>query len=95
MIIDFGCKDTEKIWEGEKTRKWNEQVIKIALRKLFMLHAARNINDLRIPPSNRLHSLKGNLKEYYSISINMQWRIIFIWNEGKVIKVRITDYHKL
>jgi proteic killer suppression protein len=93
MIIDFGCKDTEKIWEGEKTRKWNEQVIKIALRKLFMLHAARNINDLRIPPSNRLHSLKGNLKEYYSISINMQWRIIFIWNEGKVIKVRITDYH--
>lgn len=93
MIVDFNCKNTRKVWNGEKTRKWSDQVIKIALRKLFMMHAARSLEDLRIPPSNRLHSLKGALKGYYSISVNMQWRIIFKWNEGQVKDVRITDYH--
>ena len=63
------------------------------MRKLFMLNAAHNLEDLRIPPSNRLHALQGNLKDYHSISINMQWRIIFIWNNGHVKAVKITDYH--
>jgi len=93
MIVEFSCKETEKVWNGEKTRKWNAQICKIALRKLFMLNAAHKMEDLLIPPSNRLHSLKGKLKDYHSISINMQWRIIFIWNDGRVKRVRITDYH--
>ena len=93
MIVEFSCKETEKVWNGEKTRKWSARICKIALRKLFMLNAAHILEDLRIPPSNRLHALKGNLNDYHSISINMQWRIIFIWNNGLVKGVKITDYH--
>ena len=93
MITDFSCKDTEKVWKGEKTKKWSDTVVKIALRKLFMLHAAHNLNDLRAPPSNRLHPLKKDLKGYYSISVNMQWRIIFMWADGKATNVSIKDYH--
>jgi proteic killer suppression protein len=93
MIVEFDCKETEKVWEGDKTKKWSIQIVRIALRKLFMLNAAHSLEDLRIPPSNRLHALKGKLKGYYSISINMQWRIIFIWNEGQAKGVKITDYH--
>lgn len=93
MIVEFNCKETEKVWNGEKTRKWSNQIVKIALRKMFMLNAAHILDDLRIPPSNRLHALKGNLKDYHSISINMQWRIIFQWNDGQVKSVSITDYH--
>ena len=93
MIVEFSCKETEKVWNGEQTRKWSGQICKIALRKLFMLHATHGLEDLRIPPSNRLQALKGNLKGYYSISINMQWRIVFLWNNGQVKGVKITDYH--
>lgn len=93
MIIEFSCKETEKIWNGEKTRIWSSQIVKITLRKLFMLHAAHVLDDLRIPPSNRLHALKGDLKGYHSISINMQWRIIFQWNDGQVRRISIIDYH--
>jgi proteic killer suppression protein len=93
MIVEFSCKETEKVWKGEKTRKWSKQIVRIALRKLFMLNAAHVLEDLRIPPSNRLHALKGNLKDYHSISINMRWRIIFQWNDGQVKRVSITDYH--
>jgi toxin HigB-1 len=93
MIVEFSCKETEKVWNGEETRKWSAQICKIALRKLFMLNAAHKLEDLHIPPSNRLHPLKGKLKDHYSISINMQWRIIFIWNDGQVKGVKITDYH--
>ena len=93
MIVEFSCKETEKVWKGEKTRKWSHQIVKVALRKLFMLNAAHVLDDLRIPPSNRLHALKGNLKDYHSISINLQWRIIFKWNDGQVKHVKITDYH--
>ena len=93
MIAEFDCKETEKVWKGEKTKKWSSQIIKIALRKLFMLNAAHRLEDLRIPPSNRLHALKGNLKGYHSCSINLQWRIIFLWNDGQVKGVKITDYH--
>lgn len=93
MILDFACKDTEKVWEGVKTKKWSGSLVKIALRKLFMLNAAHHLNDLRIPPSNRLHPLRNELKDYYSISINMQWRITFKWEGGNVTRVSIVDYH--
>lgn len=93
MIESFGCRHTEKVWKGVKTRKWSDKIANAALRKLTMIHAADEIQDLRIPPSNRLHKLKGNMKEYWSISINEQWRIIFIWDRSKASEVQIIDYH--
>jgi proteic killer suppression protein len=65
----------------------------IALRKLRMLHAARTVTDLRVPPGNRLELLKGKLAGFYSIRINDQWRICFDWSEGDAVDVRIVDYH--
>ncbi len=93
MIISFGCKYTEKIWKGEHSNTWNSQIVNIALRKLFMVNAANNIKDLMIPPSNRLHKLQGDMSEYWSISVNMQWRIIFKWEEGEASDVQLVDYH--
>lgn len=93
MIVGFDCKDTERVWQGKKTRKWDDKVVKVALRKLFMLNAANHINDLRIPPSNRLHPLKKGRAGYYSISVNMQWRIIFWWHDNHANNVKIVDYH--
>lgn len=93
MIKNFGCKHTEKIWKGIKTTKWSTEISNNALRKLFMINAAGDIQDLKIPPSNRLHKLKGNLKEYWSISVNDQWRIIFKWESGNAFEVQIIDYH--
>jgi toxin HigB-1 len=93
MIESFGCKDTKKIWEGAKTQKWSSEISNRALRKLFMIHAAGELKDLMIPPSNRLHKLKGDLSEYWSISINDQWRIIFIWENLHAQEVQIIDYH--
>ena len=93
MIISFGCKHTEKIWKGEHSNQWSNQIVNIALRKLFMVNAANNIKDLMIPPSNRLHKLQGDMSEYWSISVNMQWRIIFKWEEGDASDVQLVDYH--
>ncbi len=93
MIQSFGCKHTEKVWLGEPSKKWSDEVANRALRKLTMLNAATDIQDLKIPPSNRLHKLKGNLKDYWSISVNNQWRIIFIWEDKNAFEVQIIDYH--
>lgn len=93
MIISFGSKETEKIWQGERSKKLPSEIQEIARRKLRMLHNSQSITDLRIPPSNRLEKLGGNLKEFYSIRINSQWRIIFKWNEGQASEVEIVDYH--
>lgn len=93
MIVSFGSKETEKVWLGERVAKWAVEVQQIGRRKLRMLHNSQNIADLRIPPSNRLEKLSGNLKDYYSIRINDQWRIIFKWETGQAFEVEITDYH--
>lgn len=93
MIVSFGSKETEKIWNGERVAKLPLEVQIIGRRKLRMLNNAQNIADLRIPPSNRLEKLSGNLKEFYSIRINDQWRIIFHWSNGQAPKVEIIDYH--
>ncbi len=93
MIESFGCKHTEKVWDTAYTKKWSTDVVDHSLRKLFMLHAAREIRDLRIPPSNKLHKLKGTMKMYWAIRVNDQWRIIFKWNNGKASDVQIIDYH--
>lgn len=93
MIVSFGNKETEKIWVGERIKKLPNEIQEIGRRKLRMLNNSQNINDLMIPPSNKLEKLKGNLKEYYSIRINDQWRIIFKWTNGNAFEVQIVDYH--
>ena len=94
MIISFGNKQTEKIWNGERDRKIPLEIQKTGRRKLRMLNNSQNISDLRIPPSNRLEKLSGNLKEFHSIRINNQWRIILKWNNNNSEDVQIIDYHK-
>ncbi len=93
MIISFGSKETRKIWEGERVKNFSTDLQEIARRKLRMLNNSQNTADLQIPPSNRLEKLKGNLKEYYSIRINDQWRLIFKWDNGNASEVEIVDYH--
>jgi proteic killer suppression protein len=93
MIISFGSTDTEKVWNGERVKKWPIEIQSIGRRKLRMLNNSINLADLRIPPSNRLEKLAGKLKDHYSIRINDQWRIIFKWNIGNASSVEIIDYH--
>ena len=93
MIISFGSKETEKIWNGIVVKKPSIEIQQIGRRKLRMLHNSQNLTDLRIPPSNRLEKLAGDLKDFYSIRINNQWRIIFIWENGNASNVEIVDYH--
>jgi proteic killer suppression protein len=93
MIISFGDKNTEKIWNGIVVKKPAIEIQEIGRRKLRMLHNSIDINDLKVPPSNRLEKLKGNLKEFYSIRINNQWRIIFKWENNNAFEVEIIDYH--
>ncbi|HNQ61576.1 MAG TPA: type II toxin-antitoxin system RelE/ParE family toxin [Bacteroidia bacterium] len=93
MIVSFASKNTSKIWEGERVKHIAPDIQQIARRKLRMINNSVNISDLRIPPSNRLEKLGGKLKEYYSIRINNQWRIVFRWKQGNASQVEITDYH--
>ncbi len=93
MIISFGSKETEKIWKGNRVKKMSIDVQNDGRRKPRMLNNSQDIADLRIPPSNRLEKLTGKLKEFYSIRINKQWRIIFLWQNGNASEVEIIDYH--
>ncbi len=93
MLTSFGDKDTKKIWEGERVKGFSTEIQETARRKLRMLNNSQDLNDLLIPPSNRLEKLKGNFKEFYSIRINNQWRIIFKWDNGNAEEVEIIDYH--
>jgi proteic killer suppression protein len=93
MIKSFGSKETEKIWNGDRVKKLPLEVQKIGRRKLRMINNSIDIDDLRIPPSNRLEKLSGKLNDFYSIRINRQWRIIFQWNNGNALEVEILDYH--
>lgn len=93
MIISFGTKETEKIWNGERVKKLPSDIQETGRRKLRMLNNSQKFTDLTIPPSNKLEKLKGNLKEFYSVRINNQWRIIFKWNNGNAFEVEIIDYH--
>ena len=93
MIVSFGSKDSEKIWNGTVVKKPSIEIQQIARRKLRMLNNSQNLNDLRIPPSNRLEKLSGDFKKFYSIRINNQWRIIFMWENGNANEVQIVDYH--
>jgi len=90
MITSFGSKETEKIWNGIRVKKMPIEIQNIGRRKLRMLNNSQDIADLRIP---RLEKLTGKLKDFYSIRINKQWRIIFTWEKGNASEVEIIDYH--
>ena len=93
MIRSFGCKETERIWEGHVSRRLPHDIQNRALRKLRQLDAALVSDDLKNPPSNHLEILKGNRKGQMSLCINDQWRICFRWTDGEATDVEIVDYH--
>jgi len=94
MIVSFGSKDTERIWQGERVKKIPLEIQKVGRRKLRMIHNSQSLADLRIPLSNRLEKLKGKGKDFYSIRINDQWRIVFRWENNHTYDLEIMDYHK-
>lgn len=93
MIVSFRGKETEKLFSGKFSRNLPTDIQRVAARKLKLLNDAAELNDLRIPPANRLEALKGSRKGYYSIRINDQWRICFRWTRGNAHSVEIVDYH--
>lgn len=94
MIVSFRCQETRTIWMGERSRRLPTEIQAAALRKLRLLAAAKRLDDLRVPPGNRLEALSGNRAGCYSIRINDQWRICFRWSEGGASDVEIVDYHR-
>ncbi len=93
MIKSFKSKETKKIWHGEISLRLPQDIQHIARRKLRMLNNAIQLNDLKVPPNNRLEALKGKRTGEYSIRVNDQWRICFKWRNGNVLSVIIEDYH--
>jgi toxin HigB-1 len=93
VIRSFGDKQTEMIFQGERSRTLPPDIQSRANMKLFRIDQATQLEQLALPPSNRLETLAGNLKGFWSIRINQQWRIVFRWNAGDAFDVKITDYH--
>ena len=93
MIQSYRNSDTEKVANRERSRRLPADIQRRAQAKLMMLNNAKDLNDLRIPPGNRLESLSGGRKGQYSIRINDQWRICFVWTRGHAYQVEIVDYH--
>jgi proteic killer suppression protein len=93
VIKTFKDAETKRIYQRERSRKLPTDIQQAALRKLRMINNSANINDLRVPPANRLEKLSGNREGQYSIRINDQWRICFEWKNGDALNVEITDYH--
>jgi len=93
MIRSFGDSETEKVFKREYSKKLPEDIQKRARQKILLIDAAAEINDLRVPPGNRLEQLKGDRSGQHSIRVNDQWRICFTWDDGDAYDVEITDYH--
>jgi len=93
VIKTFKDAETEKIYQRERSRKLPSDIQQVALRKLRMINNAINLNDLRVPPANRLEKLSGNRVGQHSVRINDQWRICFEWRGSDAFNVEITDYH--
>lgn len=93
MLRSFRHKDTERVWRRQRSRRFDPEAQRMALRKLLILDAADTLGDLRVPPGNRLEKLKGDRAGQYSIRINEQWRICFRWTTAGPEEVEITDYH--
>jgi proteic killer suppression protein len=94
VIRSFSDSKTAQVFNRIRVSKWGKDIQRQALRKLLLLEAAENVEDLRVPPGNKLERLKGNRKGQYSIRINDQWRICFKWSNGNATDVEIVDYHK-
>jgi proteic killer suppression protein len=93
VIRSFKDKETERVWQGKRSRRLSHTVQASARRKLRMLNNAQSTEDLRIPPANRLEALKGNRRGQHSIRINNQWRVCFVWRDGEAYDVEVVDYH--
>ena len=93
MIRSFGSKDTERIWHEQYIKRVDRTVQRAAMRKLELIHAANDVEDLRIPPGNRLERLVGDRRGQHSIRVNAQWRICFVWREGGADDDELVDYH--
>ncbi len=93
MIRSFKTRDTKRLFARERVRRFHPSIQRVALRKLRMLHRAKSLQDLRVPPSNRLEALKGDREGQFSIRINDQFRICFAWKSGDAFEVEIVDYH--
>ena len=93
MIVTFACAETERIFRGERSRRLPADIQNTARRKLEYLHRARQLDDLRMPPGNRLEALAGKRKGQHSIRVNDQWRLCFAWNDGNASHVEMVDYH--
>ena len=93
MIRSFGSKDTERIWHEQYVKCVDRTVQRATLRKLELVHAAKDVEDLRIPPGNRLERLAGDRRGQHSIRVNAQWRICFVWRDGGAEDVELVDYH--
>ena len=93
MVKSFGDRETEKIWNGLRSKKLPNEIQETARRKLRMINSSQDVVDLRIPPANRLEKLKGDLQDWYSIRINNQWRIVFKWIANDAYEASIVDYH--
>ena len=92
MIQSFSDRDTEQLFRSERNRRFNT-IARVALRKLIQMNQAATLDDLKVPPGNRLESLKGRLSGFHSIRINDQWRIVFRWTKAGPAEVEIIDYH--
>jgi len=92
VIRSFRCKDTERLFQRESVRRF-KAIEAVARRKLEMIDAAQTLQDLKVPPGNRLEALKGDRKGQHSIRINAQWRVCFVWVDGAAEHVEIVDYH--
>ena len=93
MIKTFACPETEKIATGQRSHKLPSDIQSVARRKLSYVKNAKTLQDLRIPPANRLEALQGDRRGQYSIRINDQWRICFVWRDGDAYNVEMVDYH--
>ncbi len=93
MIQSFACADTERLFHRQRPKHLPRSIHRVAFRKLRMLHRAQTLRDLRVPPGNRLESLKGDRKGQYSIRVNDQFRICFAWRSGDAFDVEMVDYH--
>ena len=93
MIHSFRCKETERVFKRERSRRFPASMQRAALRKLLILHAADSLDELRVPPGNRLEALKGDRRGQHSVRVNQQWRVCFVWRQGNAHQVEIVDYH--
>lgn len=94
MIRSFADRQAELVWQGDPSRRLPGSIQRLARRKLRMLHAAVSLDELRVPPGNRLEALTGNRRGQFSIRINDQWRICFRWIDADAHEVEIVDYHR-